>query len=182
MERSERLDVGHRRRGYRRIAESVVSVVSVARRSPRRAPDVPARLALAARAAAADPSDAIANIRSTTMTHAPHLRDACRRLRVEQGLTIDELAERLALPRTTVYGWVRDLPAPPRLANPGQRLGTLAMQAKYQALRDQAYAEGWRIGPPSRSSPASGTSSACTSPRVPSATATRSRSATPTLR
>ncbi len=33
-----------------------------------------------------------------------------RQLRVEQGLTVDQLAERLALPRSTIYYWVRDLP------------------------------------------------------------------------
>ena len=31
-------------------------------------------------------------------------------MRIERRLTIDELAERLALPRTTIYYWVRDLP------------------------------------------------------------------------
>jgi len=31
---------------------------------------------------------------------------------IERRLAIDELAERLALPRTTVYYWVRDLPIP----------------------------------------------------------------------
>jgi excisionase family DNA binding protein len=33
-----------------------------------------------------------------------------RQLRVEQALTVDQLAERLALPRSTIYYWVRDLP------------------------------------------------------------------------
>ena len=33
-----------------------------------------------------------------------------RLLRVEQRLTVDQLASRLALPRSTVYYWVRDLP------------------------------------------------------------------------
>jgi hypothetical protein len=33
-----------------------------------------------------------------------------RLLRVEQRLTVDQLALRLALPRSTVYYWVRDLP------------------------------------------------------------------------
>ena len=33
-----------------------------------------------------------------------------RSLRVEQQLTVDELAARLALPRSTIYYWVRDLP------------------------------------------------------------------------
>ncbi|HTZ88116.1 MAG TPA: hypothetical protein VMB05_15725 [Solirubrobacteraceae bacterium] len=33
-----------------------------------------------------------------------------RSLRVERQLTVDELAARLALPRSTIYYWVRDLP------------------------------------------------------------------------
>ncbi|HEX3909703.1 MAG TPA: hypothetical protein VHW67_03240 [Solirubrobacteraceae bacterium] len=33
-----------------------------------------------------------------------------RQLRVEQALTVDQLAERMALPRSTIYYWVRDLP------------------------------------------------------------------------
>jgi hypothetical protein len=34
-----------------------------------------------------------------------------RTLRVEQQLTVDQLAKRLALPRSTIYYWVRDLPS-----------------------------------------------------------------------
>ena len=33
-----------------------------------------------------------------------------RLLRVEQQLTVDQLAKRLAVPRSTIYYWVRDLP------------------------------------------------------------------------
>jgi hypothetical protein len=31
-------------------------------------------------------------------------------MRVERKLTIDQIAERLALSRTTIYYWVKDLP------------------------------------------------------------------------
>jgi hypothetical protein len=44
------------------------------------------------------------------MTHARYLRQMARSLRVEQRLTVDELAARLSLPRSTIYYWVRDLP------------------------------------------------------------------------
>lgn len=44
--------------------------------------------------------------------HPSYLREKARALRIAKKLTIDELAERLALPRTTVYYWVRDLPIP----------------------------------------------------------------------
>jgi hypothetical protein len=44
------------------------------------------------------------------MAHARYLRQMARSLRVEQRLTVDELATRLSLPRSTIYYWVRDLP------------------------------------------------------------------------
>jgi transposase len=43
------------------------------------------------------------------MSHPPYLRAKARELRTERRLTIDEIAERLALSRTTIYHWVRDL-------------------------------------------------------------------------
>jgi excisionase family DNA binding protein len=68
-------------------------------------------------------------------------------MRVERQLTIDELAERLALSRSTIYYWVRDLPIPG--SGPGgewpeaaRRKGTAAMQRKYRLLREAAYAQG----------------------------------------
>lgn len=44
------------------------------------------------------------------MAYPTYIREKARRLRVERRLTIDELAERMAVPRTTAYYWVRDLP------------------------------------------------------------------------
>ena len=46
------------------------------------------------------------------MTHSRYLRNMARLLRVERQLSVDQLAARLALPRSTVYYWVRDLPLP----------------------------------------------------------------------
>jgi excisionase family DNA binding protein len=68
-------------------------------------------------------------------------------MRAERRLTIDELAERLALPRSTIYYWVRDTPIPgsgpcggwPESA---QRNGTRAMKRKFRLLREAAYREG----------------------------------------
>ncbi len=81
------------------------------------------------------------------MAHPAYLREKARALRAEHRLTIDELAERLALPRTTVYYWVRDMPIPG--SGPGgpwpegaRRKGTRAMQRKYRLLREAAYREG----------------------------------------
>jgi hypothetical protein len=46
------------------------------------------------------------------MAHARYLREKGRSMRLQRKLSIDELAERLALPRSTIYYWVRDLPIP----------------------------------------------------------------------
>ncbi len=68
-------------------------------------------------------------------------------MRAERKLTIDQLAERLALPRSTIYHWVRDMPIPG--SGPGgdwpeaaRRKGTKAMQRKYRLLREAAYRDG----------------------------------------
>lgn len=76
------------------------------------------------------------------MTYPPYMREKARQLRREKGLTIDEIAKRLAVSRTTVYFWVGDMPRPARCVartGPGHSLGNKAMQAKYKRLRDEAY-------------------------------------------
>jgi hypothetical protein len=77
------------------------------------------------------------------MAYPAYIREKARQLRREKKLTIDELAERLAIPRTTIFGWVRDLEIP-RRPNTGwpesaRRKGNRAMRAKYSALREAAY-------------------------------------------
>lgn len=58
-------------------------------------------------------------------------------------MSIDEIAERLALPKTTVYGWVRDLPlGRERRCSDAQREAHRANSARYKALRDAAYEQG----------------------------------------
>jgi excisionase family DNA binding protein len=81
------------------------------------------------------------------MTHAGYLREKARSMRVERKLTIDELAERLALSRSTVYYWVRDLPIPGSGSGGGwpdgaRHKGNRAMQRKYRLLREAAYEQG----------------------------------------
>jgi transcriptional regulator with XRE-family HTH domain len=77
------------------------------------------------------------------MAYPAYLKERARELRIKKQLTLDELAERLALPKTTVWHWIKDLPlAVPRRENPHP--GTQAMQAKYQKLREDAYAQGRR--------------------------------------
>lgn len=77
------------------------------------------------------------------VSHPAYLRDKARALRVERGMTIDELAERLALPRTTIYYWVRDLPIPTTTRqSEAQRRGTEASRLKHARIRDDAYDRG----------------------------------------
>ncbi|CAN5607557.1 hypothetical protein BH20ACT19_BH20ACT19_01010 [soil metagenome] len=86
------------------------------------------------------------------MAYPAYIRDKARSLRSERQMTIDEIAARLALPRTTVFYFVRDLPLAraafdPRPAAAARRRGNLAMQAKCRRLREEAYADGAAMFP-----------------------------------
>jgi hypothetical protein len=75
------------------------------------------------------------------VTYPPYLREKARQLRSEKDLTIDEIAERLAVGRTTVFYWVGDMPRPARCkarTGPPRFFGTKAMQAKYKRVREEA--------------------------------------------
>ena len=75
------------------------------------------------------------------MAYPPYLRERARELRLTKHLSLNEIAERLALPKTTVYYWIKDLPlGRSRRENPHK--GTRAMQKKYRLLREAAYAQG----------------------------------------
>jgi len=77
-----------------------------------------------------------------------HLREKAICLRTEQGMTLDDLVERLQLPRTTIYHWIKDIPIPfTERQSEAQRKGTAAMQAKYAAEREAAYQQGWNEAP-----------------------------------
>jgi excisionase family DNA binding protein len=81
------------------------------------------------------------------MAHPTYLREKARELRIRRKLTIDELAERLALSRSTIYYWVRDLPIPGSGSGGGWPASARAKAArankrKHRLLRDAAYAEG----------------------------------------
>jgi len=80
------------------------------------------------------------------MAHPEYIRQKAITLRVDRKLTIDEIAERLALPKTTIYYWVKDIPIPRkpnvRIPSAARVKGTIAMQAKYTAKREAAYREG----------------------------------------
>jgi transcriptional regulator with XRE-family HTH domain len=81
------------------------------------------------------------------MAHAAYIREKAREMRTERRWTLDEIAERLALPRTTIYYWIKDLPVPDEVTHSdkrkaARRRGNRAMQRKYRLLREAAYREG----------------------------------------
>jgi hypothetical protein len=84
------------------------------------------------------------------MAHSNYLRRMARLLRVEQRLTVDQLASRLALPRSTVYYWVRDLPLGERegecasAAGVGERAGTDIGKRASAVAGDVAYEDALR--------------------------------------
>lgn len=84
------------------------------------------------------------------MIHPPYLREKARRLRVERKLSLNEIAERLALNKTTVWYWIEDLPDPEikHRDSEGRRRGreTAARVNRERArtARDLAYRQGWR--------------------------------------
>jgi transcriptional regulator with XRE-family HTH domain len=72
------------------------------------------------------------------MAYPLYVREKARQLRREQHLSIDEIAERLALPRTTVYYWVRGMPLGRRRRD-NPHPGARRMVAKHRRLREEAY-------------------------------------------
>lgn len=84
-----------------------------------------------------------------TMSHkyAPLRRKAVE-LRAQQQMTLDQIVERLQLPKTTVYYWIKDIPIDRTVRQSiAQQRGTKAMQAKFAALRQQAYEQGMAEAP-----------------------------------
>jgi hypothetical protein len=91
-------------------------------------------------------------------------------------LSLDEIAERLALPKTTVYYWIKDLPlGRARNLSVHQRKRSRAMQKKYRLLREAAYAQGLAEYDQLLSLPTFATSLCSTSPRATSGLATQRR-------
>jgi hypothetical protein len=77
------------------------------------------------------------------MAYPAYIRERARELRVTKKLTLDEIAERLVLPKTTVWYWIRDLPlGRPRRASAAQRQGNTSMREKYRQRREEAYGRG----------------------------------------
>lgn len=77
------------------------------------------------------------------MAYPAYIKEKARQLRVEKKLTIDELAERLAIPRTTIFYWVRDLPIgkTEKQTLAAYRAGQVTRRI-HRGRRDAAYAQG----------------------------------------
>jgi transcriptional regulator with XRE-family HTH domain len=87
------------------------------------------------------------------MAHPAYLREKARELRVKKKLSLLEIAERLALPKTTVFYWIRDLPEPeikhrdsPARAAARAKGARLNVE-RHAALRGIAYRQGWEEYP-----------------------------------
>lgn len=77
------------------------------------------------------------------MSHMAHIREKAILLRTEQRMSLDEIAECLALPKTTIHYWVKDIPLQrERDRTTAQLAGAAAVKAKYTAKRDAAYQQG----------------------------------------
>jgi AcrR family transcriptional regulator len=77
------------------------------------------------------------------VAYPAYLRERARELRTTKHMSLDEIAERLALPKTTVYYWIKDLPlGRARRWSPGQRKGNGSMRMSYRVKREAAYAQG----------------------------------------
>jgi AcrR family transcriptional regulator len=77
-----------------------------------------------------------------------HLREKALDMRIEQKMTMDEIIERLHVPKTTLWYWIKDHPIP--LPNRGAHLkgiGSKAVQRKFAALREEAYQQGLAEAP-----------------------------------
>lgn len=77
------------------------------------------------------------------MAHPDYVREKAVQMRAERKLTIDEIAERLALPRTTIFYWVKNIPIETTPAQSAARQrASDANSEKHRKLRDAAYQRG----------------------------------------
>lgn len=77
-----------------------------------------------------------------------HIRAKAIELRTQHNMTLEDIIERLALPKTTIYYWIKDLPIPPtEKQSAARRLSSQKTQQKYALLREAAYEEGVALAP-----------------------------------
>ena len=82
------------------------------------------------------------------MAYPAYIREKARKLRSERKMSLDEIAQCLAIPRGTVFYWIRDLPDPaikyrdtPARAQARAKGAHLNTQ-RHKALREAAYRRG----------------------------------------
>lgn len=76
------------------------------------------------------------------VTYPAYIREKALEMR-HAGMTLDEITERLALPRTTVFYWIKDIPIPETEKRSAARLrASAANSARAAAIREAAYREG----------------------------------------
>ncbi len=77
-----------------------------------------------------------------------HFRDKAIELRTRHNMTLADIVERLALPKTTIYSWIKDLPIPHTEKQSDAQLARAAqVKQKYALLREAAYQEGVLLAP-----------------------------------
>jgi hypothetical protein len=77
------------------------------------------------------------------MAHPDYIRKKAIQLRVQKKLTIDEIAECLSLPKTTIYYWVKSISIPETKKQSARRLAaSMANSDRAKAKRDAAYEQG----------------------------------------
>ena len=82
------------------------------------------------------------------VAHPEYIRQKAIDLRIGTQLTIDEIAERLAVSRTTVFYWVQDIPIPEtRKQSAARQRASDANRDRARRKREQAYAEGVTMYP-----------------------------------
>jgi hypothetical protein len=80
------------------------------------------------------------------VTYPPYIREKARQMRVEKRLSVNEIAERLAISKATIYGWVLDIPLQRPRTN-ASRAAAESNRARAKALRDASYEAGVRSWP-----------------------------------
>jgi transposase-like protein len=97
-----------------------------------------------AASAGAVPSALGANICSlTNMAYPAYIREKAQQLRREKEMTINEIAERLAISRTTIYYWVQDVAIPRTEAQTAAQLRRAHDNSdRARLIREAAYDRG----------------------------------------
>ena len=82
------------------------------------------------------------------MAHPDYIRLKAIQFRVDENMTIDDIADRLALSRTTVFYWVENLHIPEtQKQSAARQRASDANSARARAKREAAYAEGVQMYP-----------------------------------